>query len=328
MSGLWARWVDLLSTREPGTTLALYRVAMGLCILGTVGTVVVHGLVDVIWLPAEHGGYRGAMQPGFLFDWLGVTPITVWSTVVVSMVSGVLLTLGVGGPALGRLVAFVALWSTMGLTDINGHTGGSYDELLTCGLWLLVLADSTRTLSVDCWRRTGGWTDPTPILAFPRYLVVFQLVLAYWSTGAQKVSAYWTPAGDFSALYYILQQPSWQRWDMQWLAWVFPATQLATISTWMFELGSPLLLLAFWFRRTEDRPGRLRALFNRARFRDVFAAFGVGLHVGVFILMNVGPFSAVTLALYVCLFHPDEWQRALDRLRPPAPAEVPATTLG
>ena len=33
---------------------------------------------------------------------------------------------------------------------MNGQAGGSYDELLTCALFLVVLADSTRTLSVDC----------------------------------------------------------------------------------------------------------------------------------------------------------------------------------
>ena len=37
--------------------------------------------------------------------------------------------------------------------------------LLTNALWLLVLGDATRTLSLDCYHRSGQWRDDTPILA-------------------------------------------------------------------------------------------------------------------------------------------------------------------
>ena len=55
------------------------------------------------------------------------------------------------------------------------------------------------------------------------------------------------------------------RWliDPQSLAPWFRVTQLATLGTWLFELSGLLLLLAFWYRHTRDRPGRLRAFFNR-----------------------------------------------------------------
>ena len=32
-------------------------------------------------------------------------------------------------------------------------------------------------------------------------------LLVYWTTGVQKVSAYWVPGGDFSALYFIGSNP-------------------------------------------------------------------------------------------------------------------------
>lgn len=309
---LWSRWVAFLSERQEGTSLAAFRVAIGLVGLYTIGSVVIPGLVTDLWLPAEYGGYRASMSPGFLMEWLGVTPLTVWGMVIGGLVGSVALTLGIGG----RFTTFFTLQTVMAATDINSHTGGSYDELLSCGLWLLFLADSTRTLSLDCRLRTGKWTDDTPVLAFPRYLMIFQIVLTYWSTGAQKVSAYWTPAGDFSALYYILQQPTWQRWDMSWVAYVFPLTQLATVTTWLFEwLGAPLLLLAFWYRRTRERPGRLRGWMNRLRYRDLFVLMGLMLHIGVFILMEVGPFSWITLTFYTAMFHPDEYAALFRRVR-------------
>ena len=318
--GLWSRWVALLSEREAGTSLALFRIACGACVLWSIGSVVVYGMVPVIWLGPADGGYAPVGSGPRLFQWLGgVTPTTVWSVVTVTLLAGALLLIGCGG----RLTALVALQGYKALTGINSNTVGAYDWLLTNALWLVVLARSTATLSLDCRLRTGRWRGDKPVSAWPRYLAIYQIVLVYWSTGMHKLSHYWTPAGGFSALYYILQEPTWQRWDMTWLAHVYPLTQVATATTWAWELTSPLLLLVLWYRRRRDRPGRLRALCNRLPLRGLWVAVGLAVHLGILVLMDVGPFSLVSLAYYPCLFHPDEWRRwtgKLLRRSPPAVA--------
>jgi hypothetical protein len=43
------------------------------------------------------------------------------------------------------------------------------------------------------------------------------------------------------------------------------------------------------------------------------------MHSILFITMELGPFSLITLAYYLCLWHPDEWARGL-RLSPGHPA--------
>ena len=310
MSGWWGRWVALLSRKEPGETLALFRIAIGLCVLYAVGTVVWHGLVGVLWVDAAYGGYRSLGNPWWLITALGgATPTVIWSLVAVATGAGLALTVG----AAPRLAALVAVQAMLALSWVNGHAGGSYDDLMTNALWLLVLADSGATWSVQCRRRHGVWARDALVYAWPRYLVIFQLALVYASTGSQKLSVYWTPGGDFSALYYILQQPTWHRIDMSWVAWVFPLTQLTTASVWFWEIGAPLLLLAYWFRDTRDRPGRLRAAFNRLDFRALYGFFGVAMHLGIFATMEVGPFTWVTLSYYLCLWHPDEWRALLRR---------------
>jgi hypothetical protein len=133
-----------------------------------------------------------------------------------------------------------------------------------------------------------------------------------------KVSGTWTPAGGFSALYYILQEPTWQRWDLSWLAWVYPLTQLGTATTWIWEITSPLLLLVLWYRRTRSLPGRLRSLCNRLPLRGLWVIIGLAVHLGILVLMDVGPFSPIALSYYVCLFTPAEWRRLAERLRPGA----------
>src|SRR5262249_24139651 len=119
-SGWWARWVRFLDQREPATALALFRIACALGILGAVGSIVLHGLVPVIWYDAADGGlFNIAENPPWLFRLLGgVTPFLVWAVVITALVSGLLLFLGLLGP----IPAFFALQAYLGLSDLNADT--------------------------------------------------------------------------------------------------------------------------------------------------------------------------------------------------------------
>jgi hypothetical protein len=269
----------LLAQREPGTAIALFRISIGACILWLVGSIAANGLVPVVWLNPEHGGWRDVRTP-WLVDWLGgVNPNTVWALVGVALVSGFFLMIGL----FGRIAAFVALQSVMALTHIDRP---GFDDLLLCNLlWLLVLARNSATLSVDCRWKTGSWRSSEPIPAWPRFLVLFQLVVLYCASGLQKASIYWTPADGFSALYYILESPRWARFEKPWLADVYPLMQFATAVTWIWEVTAPLLLIV-----------------RRRWFRNAFVAIGLAVHLGIFLFMDLGPFSFIVLSCYWCLF--------------------------
>jgi hypothetical protein len=93
-------------------------------------------------------------------------------------------------------------------------------------------------------------------------------------------------------------------------------------------MAAPLRLLFFYYRYTPDRAGRLRAFCLRHDPRAWFLAFGVLLHAGIALALEVGPFSYVTVAFYLCCLHPDELARGARRLttallRPAAPAPAP-----
>jgi hypothetical protein len=309
--------VTFLDEREPGTALALFRIACGLGTLGAVGSVVLDGLVPIIWFDQADGGlFRLAADPPRLFQLLGgLTPANVWAVVITALLSGLLLVLGVAG----RLPAFLALQAYQALSGVNPRAGGSDNLLLINSLWLLVLAQANRTLSLSCRWRRGCWVDLTPVPAWPRYLIIYQLVLVYTVTGIQKVGIHWSPAGDHAALYYILQSPSWQRFDLSRLAWVYPLTQVGTVLTRYWEISALVLLLYYWDRNSPRQRGWLRAAFHRLHFRQLFVAVGLGLHLGIFLLMNVEPFTWVTLSYYVCLFRPEEWHAFWRWLRRQSP---------
>lgn len=299
----WRRWVGLFVRTESGETLALFRIACGLCVLYSLGTVVLNDLHLALWAGSPHGGYRTPVHLHWLMQALGgPTDGAVWALVITTFVAGVCITAGLGG----RLPPLVAGQCLIALLRSNPLAGGAYDTLLHNLLWLLFLSRSTTTLSLDCRLRHGGWARAVQVPSWPRYLVVFQMVVVYASTGIHKVSSHWSPVGGFSAVYYTLQQPSWQRFDMSWLAYVYPLTQVGTAVTWIWEVSSPLLLVALYFLARPEGRGWLRACFKRIDARALFVTVGLAMHLLAWLLMDLGQFTWVSLAMYPCLWRPDE----------------------
>jgi len=305
VSRAWRWWVELTSRREPGTTLALFRVAVGVVMVTMMLSAIRGGIVDLIWVDASEGGIRTIM-PGF---WLleligGATRRNLWALVCLTLLFGTAMTLGLGG----RWSVLLAIWSYRAVSS-SGHANGGYDAMIFNGAWLLFLGQPSATLSLDARLRERSWVSDREVSAWPRYLLVLQLVVIYTATGLQKSSASWTFADDFSALYWFLQDPTWQRFDTTWSAFAYPLTQLATAIVWHFEVLAGLLLLVFHLRATPERSGWLRRWLDRVDGRKVFAAVGLGMHIGIAVLMDMGPFSWIAMAYYVNLWSPEEWGR-------------------
>jgi hypothetical protein len=315
---LWSRWVELLAHREPATSLALCRIVLAVTLLGHLIAMQVTGVAAAAWVDARYGGIA-TVNPRWLAWFGGATPGNVRAALVVAIVAAALMLLG-----LFTRVAQVAMWATFRmLSGLNDDCGGASDDLLVNALFVLMFADSGRALSLDARRRGRGGDAP----AWPRYVLIGQLVLMYWSTALHKLSTHWVPGGPMDALWYILQEPFWQRRPMLGLARAYPLLRFATLLTWLFEQAAPLLLLAFWFRATRGRKGRVRGFFNRVDVRAVYLVIGLGLHVSILVTMEVGPFFGAVMAIYACCLHPGEWRaiglrvaRWAGRLRGPGAA--------
>ena len=310
---LWRRLVATLAHREPATPLALFRIASGLVILATLGDMLLTDTLAPIWYSIADGGIIQTVDKHWLIAALGGTdPAVVNGLVATAMLSAALLVVGLGS----RLAALVALQCCLALFSLHPGTGGGHDRLIVNGLWLLVLAPSDATLSLWCRIRGGSWASTTPAPAWTRYLIIYQIALVYTCTGVQKLGADWWPWGDLRAVYYSLLTPSWQRWEsIAWVADIYPLTQVATAITLLWEMSWGLVLLALWFRATRTRSGRLRSFFNRRDVRWWYAFIGVGVHVSIWAMMNLGPFSWITMTYYLCLWHHDEYARLWRRLR-------------
>ncbi len=289
------RWIAWLTVAESAAPLAWFRVGMGVGVLLSALSAAWAGVVADLWLPPAAGGVSPLDGRTWLVALLGPTPTSLWAAWGGLVAAGCALVVGFGG----RVAAFVALQLAMGVLDANAAAGGSYDELLFNGLWLLVLTGGTQTGSVDARWATGRWWPPAEVGRWARFLVFYQLILLYAATGWQKLSSHWVPGQGSTALYYILQQPTWQRVDGARFAhppW-YALTQLGTVVTWLWEVSAPLWLWA-WVRSLD--PNRRGAAVVNAGY----AGLGVIVHLAIAALMNVGPFSWISLSFYAAVRHP------------------------
>lgn len=305
MNNPWPRWVALLDRREAATSLAMCRIVVGYTVAWHLVQMGLTGVAAAVWVDEKFGGLR-TVDLTWLEPFGGATPLNVRLLLLLGIASAASLMVGL----FTRIASVLAWLSFRILCGLNNHTSGSSDDVLVGVLFILMFSGCGGALSVD---RRGQ--PPAEVPVWPRYVLVGQLVLIYWTTGLQKVSAAWLPFGELDALWYIYQQPTWPRISMDFLAPVFWLTQLGTLVTWCFENAAPLLLLAFWYRSTSDRPGRLRALFNRIDFRSRYLSVGLLLHLGIFLTLEVGPFLGGMLSLYACCFTPHEWSGFFARIR-------------
>lgn len=301
----WQAFVRFAGEREAGWSLGAMRIAIGLIACFSVLENVLYGVVELVWVEADAGG---------VFDvggnWLvqlmgGATPTVVWALVVGSFLASATLAVGFGG----RVTTFLTLQLYQALTTLNSSAGGGYDALLTNAMWLLFIGNGSATLSLDSRLKSGKWASDAGVPAIARRLAIFQILIVYGTTGLQKLSPVWTPAGGYSALYWVFQEPTWRRFDMRWTAHVYPLTQIATAITWHWETGAFLMFLFYWYRATPERKGWLRRQANRFDLRIPFLAIGLMLHLGILLLIAVGPFSYASLAYYVAFLRPQELEK-------------------
>jgi hypothetical protein len=114
-----------------------------------------------------------------------------------------------------------------------------------------------------------------------------QLCLVYLGTGLVKLGRNWMEPSDWvtgDAMYWVLNDFAVARWSF----WSFPlpyaVCRLMAWATLVFELGFPLAMLS-------------------SLVRPWWLLLGAGFHVGVWITLEVGWFSPMSLCWYV-LFVP------------------------
>lgn len=299
---------SLVRDQEDGRILAVLRISIGLVVGASLLEMLWTDTVRVVWFVPKDGGI--SVTTPYLWTWRTLLPspsaTVVQSLVWGSLAASVAVTVGLAG----RLSVGLLLFGYCSLRSLNPPSTAGYDALMVNGLIFLLLGPVTRTWSVDCRLKTGRWHSDRPVPSWPRYVFVFQLVILYFATGLKKASVVWTPAGGYTALYYVLHDVTWFRFESPELlrSLVF-MTRVGTAVTWHWEQLAPGILLLGWARRTRAQGGWLRGCLNRYDLRVPYLLVGFFMHLGIFVATQVGPFSAITLAYYPALFGPEELHR-------------------
>jgi hypothetical protein len=291
----WSAWVALWDRREDAAALALVRILVGLVLVYDFAEIYRLDLVDAIYSPDGFGiAYDGLLSPH----------ATWWVAAIAA--------LGIASGTLTPIACLAFVAASAQLAHMSPNADRGIDVLLRVAIAVFALSRCNARWSIDAlvMRRVFARPLATEVPAWPRHLLMLQLVWVYFSGGINKGGASWMPGGGFTALANILADPHVARFDPGgWLPAMMPLTRVATALTMLFELGAPLYLVAYYFDRTRDRGGKLRALCNKLRVRWLWIALGVGFHLGIAIGMRLGIFPFGMLALYPVLLAPDEIAR-------------------
>lgn len=295
----WTAWVDAWSAREHGRSLAWFRIALALIVFVDTLSLVVADVVDPLYLPLAEGGLAPADRLYHPLLAIASTSSTgAWVVIGAVLLLSALVAVGLGG----RLVAFGLLQAVLLLHALPDNIGGSYDKLVTCGLFLLVLGDATATASLDCRLRTGRWHSDRPVLALARYLGIYQLIVVYTTTGFAKQGEPWFYPWD--AVFLALQRLPYIRSEsLAWLGHAYPLTRVGTVVAWWWEAAFPLTAL-WWAGHLGWLGPRMRERADRFDLRWVFLGVGLVTHGVLTLALNVGTFGTVTLAFYLLWLHP------------------------
>ena len=308
---LRAWYMAHLATVEDGAAMALVRMFVGgsllVLLVPFVATEAGREVVRCAFCDDDFGGYRGIVGSPAVRLLGGPTEAVLQGLLLTATIASVFMVVGL----FGRVPILVAAVCTNIAFAQNADGTGGGDALLGNALFLLLLADATATLSLDCRWRTGRFVDATPVAAWPRKLALVQLAIVYTVTGVQKlVSSAWTPLDGFSALYQILQSPQWARspgFIEATNGWLVLPAALMSLATIVWEVGFFMVLI-------------------KPRWRGLFAVVGVGIHIGILLLMEVGIFSWLSMSLYPTMF-PRQCGALVARFSRRAPATLATSAI-
>lgn len=275
MRQLWARWVELWDRREPATALALVRIAASIVLLVDYLWVAKLGMVHAMWSPAPAG--------------YAASDAVMWYGVVVAALACT--ALGAATP----LACIVFAYASARLSWAAPDGEGGSDMLMRVVFPILALSRCNARWSIDAWlmRRLGRpFADEVP--AWPRYLIMLQLVWMYFSGGQNKANAAWGPLGGFTALANSLMDPGPGRLPVGLVVALYPLWRVGTALTMAFELGAPVYLIAY--------------AKNWRRVRWVWIGLGLMFEIGIAVGLKLGSFPYAMLALYPVLLRPEELQ--------------------
>ncbi|HEY6878546.1 MAG TPA: HTTM domain-containing protein [Polyangiales bacterium] len=310
------RWVRFWDTREYADSLALVRILVPMVILWDLSQVWRLNLIRVLWAPVEEGGLGPASYEEPLIWFYQRYGATMHSTLWLyglTVAFAVMLMIGL----FSRTSALALLLFYAQLETLSPDADRGIDTLLRNVMCILVFSRAGATFSVDARLRYKTFVSDVLVPAWPRYLVIMQLVILYFFAGLAKDAASWSFRGSYVALFYVLHEPHHARFLIphEALVWAYPLTQIGTLTTVIWERSAVLLPLLMWLRNTRERGTKWHRWANKLRLLELWIGTGIFFHLMLATLLALGIFPWGCLALYPAFARPTTLRQWWSRLR-------------
>jgi hypothetical protein len=305
-------WVAFWDRREPPDALASTRILVGTVVSADLLIAAATRAMPALWSPPPLGMASGLASNPLppVARWLGATPETATLLWSVSVVSALLFLFG----AFHRYNSWVLAFALAELARMQPD-GDGFDRLMRIAVPILALSQAGARWSFDAWLlRKRGKAPPEKVPAWPRYLLLLQLAWMYFSAAHLRDGPAWWPWGGFAAIAQVLADPHFARFPIGSFTPVYPLTQVATVTTMLFEGSAPLVLFVPAWYEHETAPRWAQMLRN---IRWGWLPTGVMLHLGIMVTLKIGAFPLGMLALYPALLHPDDLRKVRGFFRRP-----------
>ncbi len=267
---LWRSWVTWCGREEDLRPQTWVRILVPLTILLDQANVLRLGLLPWFVVPWSAGGLSSSQDPMYVMGHVMPAEVAGYVTWTLMIVSLLLVLFGIAN----RPACLIAVLSYAQLGHL--HPGGdrAIDRILRMVLLIWMFSDA-------------GSGRPTARMgkAWPADFIRFLLVIIYLAAGIGKVAKQpgWLTMVEPPVLYRVVTDPMAAHMDAVALEPWFPVLHFFGLCTIALELSAPLLL---------------------TRFAPWWALCGAGMHIGIFLTMDLGMFSWGMLALYPLLFAP------------------------
>ncbi len=189
-----------------------------------------------------------------------------------------------------RVAAVTAWLLANSFSNLNPNMFNNGDYVRTTILFYLMLSPCAATWSIDSTRarRRGQATGPVWVHPWPLRLLMLQLMLIYSFNGFYKMLGSSWRFGN--SLYYVMADLYFTR--MAYAQFPVPVSMLRAMSyvVLIWETFFPLLVFV-------------------PRIRTFILVIGAAFHVGIGVTLELGPFQAYMLCLYLPLLPWERWVR-------------------
>ncbi len=238
----------------------------------------------------------------------------------VALLLSCLLTMIGAWPRLTTLASVVLLFS---FHERNPFvlTGG--DTVLRAIGFILLIAPGIEAVSLvrlraqwRHWKSKHTLLPPVTMPAWPRILLLWQLIVIYAMSGWDKLHGELWRSG--SAVAVALHHPHFSRLPWSIANWFVPASPVISWAVIAFELAWLLVLI--------PQPIAARLPWRTAgTLKRLLLLGGVVMHLGILLLMQVGSFPTAMFTLYLGLLTADDFSAVRRRWNKPRGQDEKAT---